>query len=376
MLRRNLMAIGVLGLLALPAAVPAQAVTVQAGAVPAQAVTVQAGAAGSNPWLAMRVMNMAHAGGENEAPLNTLYAFKRAARLGADMIELDVHATRDNQLVVIHNATVDQTTNGTGRVRDYDLKQLRKLDAAYNFVPGRSAVPGLPDESYPLRGIRTEHRPPPDGYQADDFAIPTLRDVLAAFPDIPVNIEIKGTSDTDIESFLHHARLLAELLNRLGRTDVIVTSFNDLAVATFHQLAPQISLAPGLTGIANYWLAGVRPIEGTVALQIPVRFNGVQIATPEFIARAHRDGYAVHVWFSGSAVEDAALYNELVDMCADALMPAWPTLFESILDERGIVRPGQPGTDPCAPDHKTRVDGAMGAVPLIRARMRGSAPIG
>ena len=54
-----------------------------------------------------------------------------------------------------------------------------------------------------------------------------------------------------------------------------------------------------------YFLTGVRPIDGTVALQIPARYQGLAIATPEFIARAHTDGYAVHVWFSGTAPEDA-----------------------------------------------------------------------
>jgi glycerophosphoryl diester phosphodiesterase len=208
-------------------------------------------------------------------------------------------------------------------------------------------VPGLPPQSYPLRGVRTHERKPPAGYKARDFAIPALREVLREFPDVPINIEIKGTSDTDVESFLHNARLLAKLLNRTGRTDIIVTSFNDLAVATFHRLAPRIPLAPGAGGLIAYVTTGARPIEGTVALQVPVRFNGIPVATPEFIARAHADGYAVHVWFSGTAVEDEATYNTLIDACADGLMSALPTLLERILNERHIARPGTPGVDPC-----------------------------
>lgn len=300
-----------------------------------------------NAWLDRRVMNMAHAGGENEAPLNTMYAFKRAVAVGADMIELDVHSTKDDQLVVIHNATVDQTTNGTGKVRELTFDQVHALDAAYNFIPGRSAVPGQPPESYPLRGVRTGDRPPPAGYKPHDFAIPKLRSVLRQFPDVPVNIEVKGTSDSDVASFLHTAGLLADSLNRLGRTDVIVTSFNDAAVAAFHARAPEVPLAPGLGGIAAYFLAGVPPIDGTVALQIPVTYQGIAVATPEFIRRAHADGYAVHVWFSGSAPDDEATYNQIIDACADGLMPAYPSLLERILDERGIERPGQPGVDPC-----------------------------
>lgn len=301
----------------------------------------------SNPWLHRRFLNMAHAGGENEAPADTLYAFKRAVRLGADMVELDVESTADDQLVVIHNSSVDATTNGTGLVRDLTYRQVHALDAAYNYVPGRSAVPGLPPESYPLRGVRTHHKKAPKGYHASDFSIPSLSDVFHAFPHTPINIEIKGTTDADTESFLHNARLIAKFLNRTHRTDVIVTSFNDLAVSTFHQLAPQIALAPGTNELTAYFFSGTKPSEGTKALQIPVNFNGIPVATKEFIARAHADGYAVHVWFSGTAPEDAAAYDTLIDACADGIMAAWPALLEHILDERHIARPGTRGHDPC-----------------------------
>lgn len=291
---------------------------------------------------------MAHSGGELEAPTNTMYAFERAVALGSEMIELDVQSTKDNELVVLHDATVDRTTDGTGRVRDLTLAQVRALDAAYQFVPGSGATPGQPPASYPLRGVRTGQTAPPAGHTADDFAVPTLREVFARFPDVPINIEIKGTSELDVLSFVRNARLLAAFLDETGRTDdVIVTSFNDLAVSTFHTLQPDVGLAPGMVGLTTYFATGVRPIAGTVALQIPVTIPGIRVATPEFIARAHRDGYAVHVWFSGTAPEDAATYNEIVDACADALMPALPTLLEQILDDRGIVRPGKPGADPC-----------------------------
>jgi glycerophosphoryl diester phosphodiesterase len=300
-----------------------------------------------NPWLHRRFLNMAHAGGENEAPADTLYAFKRAVALGADMVELDVESTADDRLVVIHNSSVDATTSGTGLVRDLTYRQVHALDAAYNFVPGRSAVPGLPPESYPLRGVRIHDRKPPKGYHASDFAIPALRDVFRAFPHVPINMEIKGTSDTDAESFEHNARLLAGFLNHAGRTDVIVTSFNDAALATFHRLAPRIPLAPGQNELSAYFFSGTRPIDGTKALQIPVRFSGIPVATPEFVARAHADGYAVHVWFSGTAPEDKAAYNDLINACVDGIMAAWPAVLERLLDERHIARPGTRGVDPC-----------------------------
>ncbi|BCB90958.1 glycerophosphodiester phosphodiesterase family protein [Phytohabitans suffuscus] len=315
---------------------------------PGAAAPAGAGRPG-NPWLDRPFVHIAHQGGESEAPSNTMYAFRRAVRIGADVLELDVHSTADGVLVASHDASVDRTTDGTGLIRDKTYRELRRLDAAYNFVPGRNAVPGLPPEAYPLRGVRTHDRPPPRGYQAGDFAVPALHDVLRAFRHVPLSIEIKGTADADTESFLRNARLLADLLTKAHRTrDVIVTSFNDAAVAEFHRLAPKVALAPGMRGLTDYFFTGARPIEGTVALQVPVTYQGVPVATPEFVARAHADGYAVHVWFSGTAPEDGPTYNTLIDACADGLMSSWPTLMERVLDERGLsARRGRPASPRC-----------------------------
>ena len=305
----------------------------------------------ANPWIEKRApLNIAHQGGEDEFPSNTMYAFRKALRAGADMLELDIGVTEDDKVIVMHDTTVEGKTNGSGTVASKTLRQLKRLDAAYWFAPGRADHYGHdhPRKAYRFRGIATGKRPAPKGFRARDFRVPSLARVLRAFPDVPINIEIKGTSDTDDASFQHNATLLAKILNRTGRTDIIVTSFNDPAVETFHSLAPQIALAPGRNGLTAYFLAGVRPIDGTVAIQIPVTFSGIPVATPEFMARAHADGYAVHVWFSGTAPENEMTYNALIDACADGLMSAWPTMLEQILDQRHIARPGTPGLDPCS----------------------------
>lgn len=244
------------------------------------------------------------------------------------------------------NATLDETTSGTGRVVDKTLDQVKELDAAHWFVPGRSAVHGLDPTAYPLRGAR-HGRPKVEGHKPKDFMVPTLREVLKAFPTTPINIEIKGTSDADTASFIRTGTLLAEFLNKNGRTDVIVGSFNDTALADFHVRAPQVPMSAGRDAMIGYFLGGVKPPAGVVAFQVPVTFAGIPVATRPFVERAHRDGYAVHVWFSGSAPDDAATYDAIIDTCADGIMPAKPTLLESILDQRGIERPGQPGVDPC-----------------------------
>lgn len=300
------------------------------------------------PWPESRVLNIAHQGGEFEFPSATMYAFKRAVEEGADVLELDVHATADGRLAVIHDAKVDRTTDGSGFVGDMRWNKLRKLDAAYNFVPGRNAVRGLDPSAYPLRGVRTGDRKPPRGFHRKDFRIPSLREVFQKFRNIPINIEIKGNADSDQASFDRNATLLGEFLNKYPRRadDVIVVSFNDDALARFREVAPGFSIAPGLDAVTLYFLANIPPPEGTVAIQIPVQFQGIPVATAAFVARAHADGFAVHV-FPDAGEENDALYDQLLANCVDGIMTAFPIRFERYLSENDIVRPGRPGVDPC-----------------------------
>jgi glycerophosphoryl diester phosphodiesterase len=304
----------------------------------------------SNPWLDERVLDIAHQGGEDELPSNTLYAFRTAVREGAHMLELDVSATSDGELVVMHDWTVDRTTDGTGYVTDLTLAEVRGLDAAYDFVPGRNAVAGLPARRYPFRGVRTGDKKPPPGFRRSDFAVPTLRDVLRRFPHTPINIEIKGREDDEAQ-FLRNAELLAALLKDTPRRDLIVVSFNQRAVDRFHELVPQIPVAPGVEGIARFLLGGESPGPGVVALQLPITFDfggqTLQVTTPEAVQRAHAAGYAVHVWLSNDE-ENRRVYDRLLDMCVDGIMAARPRALWRRLVQREVVGTSASGTDPCS----------------------------
>lgn len=196
-----------------------------AGAV-ARPASVQA----ANPWLERRVLHIAHQGGEVEAPSNTMFACKTATDKGADVVELDVHATADGELVVIHDATVDRTTDGSGRIDQMTLEELKALDAAHWFVPECGTCHDKPVDAYAYRGFATGARPiPPElsDFEPNDFTIPTLREVLQTFPRNFINIEIKSTAP---ETKPYEDKLAA-LLEEFGRTtDTIVVSFLDHAI--------------------------------------------------------------------------------------------------------------------------------------------------
>ena len=325
-----------------------------------------AAAATATDWTALRTLNIAHQGGENEAPSNTMYAYERSLLLGSDMLEVDIHTTSDGELVVLHDATVDRTTNGTGRVYDKTLAEVQALDAGYNVVPGEGTESGRDEAEYPYRGVRTGEVDPPKGFGPDDFRIPTLEEVMAAYPDVPINIEIKGAADSDLASFNRNAEALAAYLNGLGRTDgIMVASFNDAALQTFHDLAPQIDLAPAIGGVAAYKLSGTPPPEGTKAFQVPIEFGGISVTDQEFVTRAHADGFGVHVW----TINDPAEMNMLLDWGVDGIMSAEPIRLEEVLCARGVARPARPASAPgehCADDVSIACD-----VEATKAKLKG-----
>ncbi|HWH28454.1 MAG TPA: glycerophosphodiester phosphodiesterase [Mycobacteriales bacterium] len=288
-----------------------------------------------NPWTERRVLNIAHQGGEIEAPSNTMYALKTAKAKGADVLEIDVHATADGELVVIHDATVDRTTDGTGRVDELTLEQVQQLDAAHWFVPGCGTCHGRAEGDYALRGYATGDRALPDElaeFGPGDFTVPSLREVLETFPDDFVNIEIKATAP----STAPYEQALADLLAEFERTDdTIVVSFLDHAVEAFKVHAPEVHTATATGETAVFWTSAQGPLPGAPnpryqALQVPIELNGIAVVTPEFVQRAHANGLAVHVW----TINDREQMEWLLDIGVDGIMTDRPTLLEEVLAAR------------------------------------------
>jgi glycerophosphoryl diester phosphodiesterase len=329
-----------------------------------------------NPWLQNRFLLMAHQGGEDEAPSNTLFAFKSAIRdRGADTLELDVNLTEDGELVVIHNDTVNRTTevtddraSGNSEVNDLTLAQVQALDAGYTFRPGHYDK-SEPASAYPYRGVRTGAVPPPTGYVADDFKIPTLREVLDAFPNTPINIEIKMIKTTtgaaggceiqnatpycdDPVGSMPVADALADLLDAsqyANRTDLIVVSFSDALISEFHSQddGGNVALAPAIGGIANYLGTGSPPIPDVAAFQVPPKQGGADVPSLLLSSprHAHADGYAVHVWANGEEPESEASYARLIALGIDGYMSSQPSRLAAYLCANNIPHPN--GTSRC-----------------------------
>jgi glycerophosphoryl diester phosphodiesterase len=258
------------------------AVLVATLAVPAFAQTA---VVERDEWPERRVLNIAHRGGAVDYPENTLYAFHQALAAGSHMLEMDLYATADDELVVLHDTTVDRTTDGEGEPGDFTVAEIQELDAAYWHVPGRQTPHDAEEHEYALRGIATGERPAPEGFTPEDFRIPTLREVLETFPDQLMIVELKEQEPRTVDN----ARLLAELLAELDRSEgIIVGSFVDHATESFMAQAPHVATGYPIAQAASYWSGAQGPIPAVLAPIEEALNDGAEEFPVEVIDNLHR----------------------------------------------------------------------------------------
>ena len=277
-----------------------------------------------------RPLVIAHAGGDQDYPHSTIYAYAQAAAAGSDILELDVQLTADGVLIVQHDDTVDRTTEATGRVDELTLSEIKALDNAYWFLPGRWGDQTQPADEYVFRGVRTGAVAPPPGFGPDDFSVATFREVAERFPHHVLDVEIKLQSGSDGEpdprTGLAAAEVLAAEIADLGRErSVIVASFNGETLAAVNELAPGVATSPGLDAMLAWFLSG-EPLDSRHrVLQVPLIFEGVEVVTPELTERIHDEGRHVWVWLSGADVtETAEFYADLLERGVDGLIAGRP----------------------------------------------------
>ena len=224
-----------------------------------------------NKWLESdRCLVIAHRGASAAAPENTLAAFRLAADLGADAVELDVRRTVDGQLVVIHDASVDRTTDGTGRVAALTLDQLRRFDAGRKFGP-------------PFRGER----------------IPLLSKVFEALGGrLLVDVEVKAAG---VEA------ALLDLIKKMQMVDsVLISSFDAQVVAHVRDLAPE--MPAGLLQSTAY-LPEVTALTADVVASC--RSHGLRVIT--WTVRTEEEArQALRVGVDGIIADDPTLIRKML----------------------------------------------------------------
>jgi glycerophosphoryl diester phosphodiesterase len=234
-------------------------------------------------------MVFGHRGARAYAPMNTIPSFLLALEQGAAGIELDVRMTIDHHLVIMHDSTVDRTTDGHGEVSSLTLRQIKSLDAGRWF-----------DSRF--EGVR----------------IPTLTEVFEAIgPTALIDIEIKAEKITRqrIE------RAVAQTINRYGLRDrVMVTSFNPLVLRRFRKEMPSIMLGFLHTEERPFFLqSGEFAFEGDAPEWI--------LVTPRYMEWAKAQGLAVTTW----TVNDPAKAVELRDLGVNVIITDQPdTILQAL----------------------------------------------
>jgi glycerophosphoryl diester phosphodiesterase len=226
------------------------------------------------------------------------------------MVELDLRATADRQVVVLHDPDVDRVTDGSGPIAALTLAQVRALDAAHRYRPDRGTVdPGEDDGSFPLRGRR-----------GPDLRIPTLGELLDALPTVSLVMDLKaGPPDAP-----WLPGRVAALLRAHGRVDdVIVGSFDQGRLDAFRSLAPGVATSATQDEVVAFFSGGPAPdVGGFRAFQVPASFGGIEVVTADFVHRAHRAGAEVHVW----TVDEPAEMRRLADLGVDGIITDVPSV--------------------------------------------------
>ena len=237
-----------------------------------------------------------HRGARFEAPENTLAGFRHAIGLGLDAVEFDVRVTRDNELVVIHDSTVDRTTNGTGEVSSFSLAELRELDARAEFADWPEVC-----------------------------RIPTLVEVLDVVDRLPtILIEIKQRVNHDDPGGLEPivARIVNEVRTRGLNGRVAITSFDPLVLEMLKRIGPELR-----TGLIGDW-------DTYAAIDDALRLGAFQgdarhtTSSPGIIAAARDAGLRMVSWPCNSAAE----FKKVAAWGVDAVTTDNPTLIMSLLN--------------------------------------------
>ena len=252
---------------------------------------------------------VAHRGDSAHFPENTLSAFLSACTLGVDVIETDVHLSKDRQLVIWHDETLDRNTDGSGRVEDHTLSELKIYDAGYTFTPDNG-------KTFPFRG---------KGVQ-----LCTLREALEACPSQRFNIDLKSKDPAIVDTFI-------EVIHSVQATKrIVAASFHLSNLKLLRKKAPDIltsvttlEVVPLLALQKLHLLSGKKH---SIIFQVPTRQWGIEVVTPSFVKTMHNRGSIIQVWTINEESEMKRLYQ----MGVDSVMTDKPALAIKVASELGL----------------------------------------
>jgi len=231
-----------------------------------------------------------HRGAPGHAPENTVVGFERALELGADVLEMDLWMTSDGEIVVLHDATVDRTTDGSGAIYELTWEEVQELDAGSYFMTGPFEFP----------------------YAEQGIGIPSLREVFERFPDEPMLLEIKPNSEK-------LARELVELIREFDREhNTVVASFHRRATEAVREAGPEIATAASRRESTRFLWMSLARLTGLhtpqyEALILPERTRRLHVTSPPLRRAAAERELKLFVWTVNQPTQIRRLLYQGVD---------------------------------------------------------------
>ncbi len=262
---------------------------------------------GDAPWI------IGHGGAKQLFPENTMLAFRGAAQIGVDALEMDFCMTKDEILVTHHDLTIDRMSDGTGNLIDYTYDELLQ----FNFGEGFQDING----NYP--------------YKEDTVAIGKLEEVFIEFSDKPLMVEIKNVGENGKRA----AELLKALIEKHQIQDhIVVVAFSEEVLAYFYEITNgEILIGTSEEETKDFVFTGLSAMEflyqpNASVVAIPTANSGISLASKRIINSAHRRNMAVHYW----TINDKATMRDLIEKGADGLITDRPDLMKEVLVEMGF----------------------------------------
>ncbi|MFJ7950404.1 glycerophosphodiester phosphodiesterase [Lysinibacillus sp. NPDC096418] len=259
-----------------------------------------------------RPIVLAHRGGAHLAPEHTMPAFEKAAQLGVDGFEVDIRLTKDEEIIVFHDATIDRTTDGYGLVADMTLEEINAFNHGYQFED--------------LDGVPT--------YRDQKVDVVTLRELLETYSDMLINIEIKDAPDT-YEGSLIPSKLW-RLIEELGVEDrVIVASYYGEQVDRFNLYAQnRVALSAGESDVRKAFTSfssqfGHLYHPKVDVFQLPTKSGVVALDSPKFIQFLNNLNIPVHYW----TINDLVTMNKLIRNGAKGIITDRPDIAMVLLQK-------------------------------------------
>lgn len=253
---------------------------------------------------------IAHRGDSANFPENTLPAFISASKLNIDVIETDVHLSKDKVIVVWHDPTLERNTNGSGTIEEHTLEELKKLDAGYTFTKDGG-------KTFPFRG---------KGVQ-----LCTLDEALKACPEERFNIDLKSKNPEIVDAFIKVIR------DNHAENRVCCASFHLSNLKKLRAKAPDI-----LTSITTLEVLpkvlftkfySNKRFARKIIFQVPVEQWHIKIIREDFIKKMHKKGAVIMVW----TINERQKMHELFSLGVDSVMTDNPRELIDVALKDGII---------------------------------------